>query len=97
VELFLLCPTFIGLKHGANNLKGSMVIHVKSGYGVDPYFNIPMPISMKEWRKKWFYLRNDASTLLTTFTGNRLIPLPVWGYRVARRDLGKLQPMCEAL
>jgi hypothetical protein len=28
-----------------------VVIHAKSGHGVDPYFNIPMPKSMKGWRK----------------------------------------------
>jgi hypothetical protein len=39
-----------------------MVIHVKSRHGVDPYLIISMPRSMKGWQKKWFYLRNDAST-----------------------------------
>jgi hypothetical protein len=38
-----------------------MIIHVKSGHGVDPYFNIPIPGTTKGWRKKWFYLRNDVS------------------------------------
>jgi hypothetical protein len=38
------------------------VIHVKSGLGVDPYLEIPMPRSIKGWRKKWFYLKNDDST-----------------------------------
>jgi hypothetical protein len=31
---------------------GGMVTHVKSGHGVDPYLEIPMPRSMKGWRKK---------------------------------------------
>jgi hypothetical protein len=31
------------------------------------------------------------------FTGSRPIPLPSWGDGVARNDLGKLQPMREAL
>jgi hypothetical protein len=31
------------------------------------------------------------------FTFGRPIPLPSWGDGVARNDLGKLQPMCEAL
>jgi hypothetical protein len=35
------------------------IIHIKSGYGVNPYFNIPMPRLMKGWQKKWFYLRNN--------------------------------------
>jgi hypothetical protein len=56
------------------------VIHVKFGHGVDPYLNILMPRSMKRWRKKWFYLRNDASTLLPVFTDSRPIPLPSGGW-----------------
>jgi hypothetical protein len=52
---------------------GGTVIHVKSGHGVDPYLEIPMPKSMKGWWKKWFYLRNDASTPLPVFTGGRPI------------------------
>jgi hypothetical protein len=54
---------------------GGIVIHVKFGHGVDPYFNIPMPRLMKRWWKKWFYLMNDAFTQLPAFTGNRPIPL----------------------
>jgi hypothetical protein len=55
------------------------VIHVKSGHGVDPYLDIPMPRSMKGWGKKWFYRRNDASILLLVFIDGRLVPLPSWG------------------
>jgi hypothetical protein len=50
------------------------VIHIMSGHGVDPYLEIPMPRLMKGWQKKWFYLRNDASALLSAFTGGRVIP-----------------------
>jgi hypothetical protein len=46
--------------------------------------------SMKGWRKKWFYLRNDTSTPLPTFTGSCLVPLSFSGDGVARRDFGKL-------
>jgi hypothetical protein len=53
-----------------------VIIHVKSCHGVDPYIDIPMPRSIKGWRKKLFYLRNDASTLLHTFTSCRTVPLP---------------------
>jgi hypothetical protein len=53
---------------------GGMVIHVKSEYGVDPYLEIPTPRSM-EWRKKWFYLKNDDSTLLSAFTDGCPVPL----------------------
>jgi hypothetical protein len=70
---------------------------VSGGHG---YLDIPIPRSMKGWRKKWFYLRNDASALLPMFIGGRPIPLPFWGGGgdgVARKDLSKLQPMCEAL
>jgi hypothetical protein len=30
-------------------ISGGVVIHVKSGHGADPYFEIPMPRSMKGW------------------------------------------------
>jgi hypothetical protein len=53
-----------------------MIIHVKAGHKVDPYLEIPMPRSMKGWRKKWFYLRNYTSTPHPMFTGGRPIPLP---------------------
>jgi hypothetical protein len=66
------------------------VIHVKLRNAVDPYPEISMPRSMKGWRKKWFYLRNDASTPLPMFTGSWPIPPPSWGDGVARNDLGKL-------
>jgi hypothetical protein len=49
------------------------VIHVKSGHGVDPYFDISMSRSMKGWWKKWFYIRNGASVPLPAFTGSRPI------------------------
>jgi hypothetical protein len=70
-----------------------VVIHVKAGHRVDPYLEILMPRSMKGWRKKWFYLKNDSSALLPTFTSGRLVPLPSWEEGVAGMDLGKLQPL----
>jgi hypothetical protein len=56
-----------------------------------------MPISMKGWQNKWFYLRKDACTSLAMFTDSHPIPLPSWGDGAARSDLGKLQPMRESL
>jgi hypothetical protein len=56
-----------------------------------------MPKSMKGWRKQWFYLRNDADMPLPAFTGNRLIPHHNWGYEVAKKGLGKLQPVHEVI
>jgi hypothetical protein len=53
------------------------VIHVKFRHGVDPYFDTPIPKLMKGWWKKWFYLRNDPSVPLLTFTGNCPVPLPI--------------------
>jgi hypothetical protein len=73
------------------------VIHVNSGHGVGPYFDIPMPRSMKGWPKNWFYLRNNASAPLLMFTGSHPIPMPSSRHGVARKDLGKLHPVCEAL
>jgi hypothetical protein len=58
-------------------ISGGMVVHVKSAHGQDPYLEIPLPSSMKGWRKKWFYLRNDTSALLPVSTGTRPIPLPL--------------------
>jgi hypothetical protein len=52
---------------------GGTVIHVKLGHRVDPYLEIPMTRSMKGWWKRWFYLRNDASTPVPVFTGGRPI------------------------
>jgi hypothetical protein len=60
------------------------VIHVKPGHGIDRYLDIPMPTSMNGWRKKWFYLRNDNSMPLPTFTGSHPIPLPSWGGQVGQ-------------
>jgi hypothetical protein len=77
-------------------VSGVAVIHVKSKHGVDPYFNIHMPQLMKGWWKKWLYSRNNASVPHPTFTSSHPVPLPSWGDGVTRRDLGKLQPMCEA-
>jgi hypothetical protein len=74
---------------------GGMVIHVKAGHRVDHYLEIPMPRSMKEWQKKWFYLKNNTSTLLPVFIGGRPVPLSSWGGGVARKDLGKLQTLHE--
>jgi hypothetical protein len=74
-----------------------IVIHVKFGHRVDPFLDIPMPRSMKGWQKRWFYLRNGASTLLPVFTGSRSIPLHSWGDGVARKDLDNFQHMHEAL
>jgi hypothetical protein len=74
-----------------------VVIHVKSGQGVDPYFNIPMPKSMKMLWKQWFYLRNDAYAPLPAFIGNRPTLQHNWGYWVAKKDLGKWQPLREVI
>jgi hypothetical protein len=71
---------------------GGAVIHVKSGHGVDPYLEIPMPKLMKGWRKKWFYLENDDSTPLTVFTNSRRIPLPSWGEGQLGRTLARYNP-----
>jgi hypothetical protein len=38
-------------------------------------------------------LKNDASAPLLTFFGGRPVPLSTWGDGVARKDLGRLQPL----
>jgi hypothetical protein len=45
----------------------------------------------------WFFLRNDTVAPLPVFTGNHPIPQPNWGYEVAKKDLLKLQPLCEVV
>jgi hypothetical protein len=71
---------------------GGMIIHVKFGHRVIPYFDIPMPRWMKGWRQKWFYLRNDASAPLPVFIGSRPITLPSWG---GGGRLGRTSPSCS--
>jgi hypothetical protein len=65
------------------------VIRVKVGHGGDPYLEIPMPRSMKEWRKIWFYLKNDNFAPLPAFSSGCPIPLPSWGEGATEKDLCK--------
>jgi hypothetical protein len=76
---------------------GAMDIHIKSGYDVDPYFDLPISESVHGRQKMWFFLRNDGTVPLPVFTGNRPIPQPNWGYRVAKNDLRKLQPLSKVV
>jgi hypothetical protein len=73
------------------------VIHVKLGHGVDPYIEIPMPRSMKGWRKRWLFLKNDDSALLPTFFGGHPIPLTSWGEGTIGKDLSWIQTPHENL
>jgi hypothetical protein len=66
-------------------VSGGMVIHVKSGHDVNPYFDILIPRSMNAWQKMWFYRRNDAATPLLVFTGNCPTPNLIGGTRWPRR------------
>jgi hypothetical protein len=74
-----------------------MDIYVKSGHVVDPYFHLSMLSSMNGWRKVWFFFKNDADAPLPVLMGIRPVPQPNWGYGVARRDLHRLQPLCEVV
>jgi hypothetical protein len=76
---------------------GGAVIHVMSGHKADPYLEIPMPRSMKGRRKKQFYLKNDDSAPLLAFNGGRPVPWASWGDGAVRKDLNKIQPLCEYL
>jgi hypothetical protein len=70
------------------------IIHVKLGaWGR----SLPQPRSMKGWRKKWIYLRNDASAPLPTFTSSRPVPMPSLGDDLVEKDLNKLQSLCKTL
>jgi hypothetical protein len=67
-----------------------VVINVKSGHGVDPFFGLHMLEFVNEWQKMWFFLWNDVVTPLPVFTGNCTPPQTNWGYGVAKMDLCKL-------
>jgi hypothetical protein len=43
------------------------------------------------------FMKNDATVPLPTFTGNLLVPQPNWGHGVAKKDLRKLQPLCDVI
>jgi hypothetical protein len=74
---------------------GGVDIHVKSGHGIDPYFNLPMPKYMNVWHKMWFSVKNDAVALLPMLMGSRLVPQPNWEYGMSKKDLCKMQPLCK--
>jgi hypothetical protein len=76
-------------------VSGGMDIHVKSRHDVDPYFDLPMPRFVKRWHITWFFLRNDVAAPLPVLMGNCPVPHPNWEYKVAKKDLHKLQPLCE--
>jgi hypothetical protein len=96
VELFLPCPASVGLGRRADSLWGR-------GYSCQvqawsrSLLRHPNAQIDEGVAKKWFYLRNDTSTLLPMFTDSHPIPLPPWGDGVARKDLSKLQLVHEAL
>jgi hypothetical protein len=55
MKLFLPHWTSAGPRRGLDNfMGGGVVIHVRFGHGVDPYFDIIMPRSMKGWWKSGF-------------------------------------------
>jgi hypothetical protein len=74
---------------------GGVDIHIKSGHGVNPYFDLRKPESPHWWRKMWFIMRNDVATPLPMFTGNRPIPQPNWGYGVIKKEFYKLQSLLK--
>jgi hypothetical protein len=78
-------------------ISGGAVIHVKSGHGANPYLEIPIPRSIKGWQKNWFYLKNHDSSPLPACTRGGPIPLTSWGEGAARKDLSKIQPLCDCL
>jgi hypothetical protein len=51
MESLLSCLAPAGLGRESGGLGGGMVIHVMSGHGVDPYFDIPMHESVNGGRK----------------------------------------------
>jgi hypothetical protein len=76
---------------------GNVYIFVRSGPGVDPYFNLPMSAPPNGWQKVWFFLWNDADAPLPVFTGSRPVRQLNWGYGVAQKDLCRLQSLREVI
>jgi hypothetical protein len=76
---------------------GGADIYLKSWHGVSRYFHLTVFESTGRWWKVWFHLRNHINVSLPMFTGNHPIPQPNWGYGVARRDLHRLQSLCELI
>jgi hypothetical protein len=76
---------------------GGMDIYIKSGQNVNPYFHLPMSESMNGWQKVWFFLKNDANVSLPMFVASHPVPQHNWGYEVARKDLHRLQTLCEVI
>ena len=62
------------------------------------YMSIPLSKSNKGWHKLWFYLKNDAATPLSIFTG-RLIEevLEVWRYGPIEKEQKRLGDMLKAI
>jgi hypothetical protein len=93
-----LCEAYLGVDHEAElTISRGAVIHVKLGHRMDPYHEIPMPWSMKGWRKRWFFLKNDDFAPLLAFFGGHPIPLTSWGEGVIGKDLSRIQTLCENL
>ena len=63
---------------------------MKTGGNVAPYFELPMPRSMKGWRSRWFLVRNSGEDPLPEFTGRPPVPFHNWEYGVAANDRHKL-------
>jgi hypothetical protein len=76
---------------------GGTEIYIKFGHGVDPYFHLPTSGYTNGLRKVWFLLTNNADMPLPMFTGSYPVAQPNWGYRVAWRDLRRLQCLCEVI
>jgi hypothetical protein len=55
---------------------GGVGLYVRSGHGVDPWFRLPMLGPSDEWRKVWFFFRNDVDVPLPIFMGSCPIPQP---------------------
>jgi hypothetical protein len=51
---------------------GGVDIYVRSGHGVDPYFQLPVFGPSDGWWKVCFFFRNDADAPLPVFMGSRL-------------------------
>jgi hypothetical protein len=76
---------------------GCADIYFCTGPGIDPYFRLLVSNLPVVWWKVWFFLRNDAGMPLSTVTGKSPAVQPSWGYRVAKKDTRKLQPVCDIL
>ena len=78
-------------------MMGCTGIHLRDHRSTE-YMICPLSRSNKRWHALWFYVKNDATTLLPDFTG-RLIEeaLPVWEWGPPEKEKKRLRDLLNAI